>query len=127
MVEVPRRAWSWLGTSAAARVTQVIAIGSLLLSFFVLGKQVSLTSCVAAYNDRASAATAARVIASEQDRRAEDDMWQAFADAADPSKVPPAQARQHATDAFNQFIATRADARRQRAENPFPAPPSKAC
>lgn len=117
----------WLDSRSAFRAVQVMAALALFLSVFVGVKQYRLATCLADYNDRSAQATAARTEAAERDRAAQDRMWQAFADAGDPAKVPPAQARKYAADAFQTFLKERAEANKRRAQNPLPAPPSEVC
>lgn len=124
---VAKRAWVWLDSPAARRVMTLLAVASMGLSVFVLAKQYQLTDCLAAYNDRSAQATGARTEAAERDRSAQDRMWQAFADAGDPAKVPPDQAQAYAKAAFERFLKDRAEANKQRAQNPLPAPPSQVC
>lgn len=114
-----RDAWDW-----AVRIAAGLA---LVVSFGLGVVQYRYQWCKAGYDDRAARAAAARAAAAEQDRQAEDAMWQAFADAADPSKVPPVQARDYAKAAFARFLSSREQAREQRADNPLPAPPSQVC
>lgn len=115
-------------SSAVVDVTvKVAAVASLVLAIVVGVRQYELASCLADYNNAAAAATSARSAAADQDRQAEDAMWQAFADASDPKKVPPAQAQKYAMDAFNRFLASRRSAQDQRAHNPLPRPPSQTC
>ncbi len=117
----------WLDSRSAFRVVQVVAAAALVLSVFVGVKQYRLASCLADYNDRSARATGARTEAAEQDRQAQDRLFQAFSDASNPAKVPPAQARQYAQAAFKRFLEERAEANEQRARNPFPAPPAEVC
>lgn len=124
---VVNRVWRWLDSPAARRFMQLLAVISLVLSLFVLARQNSLTNCLSRYNDRAAKATAARTAAAEQDREAQDKMWQAFADAGDPNKVPPDKARDYAATAFKEFLLSRAEANLRRSQNPLPAPPSEVC
>ena len=118
---------AWLDSRGASRAVQVVALLALLLSVYVGVKQYRLASCLASYNDRSAKATGARTEAAERDRAAQDAMWQAFADAGDPQKVPPAQAQAYAKAAFEKFLKDRAQANAQRASNPLPAPPSEVC
>lgn len=118
---------AWLDSRQAFRMVQIVALVALVLSVYVGVKQYRLASCLASYNDRSAKATAARTVAAERDRNAQDAMWQAFADAGDPQKVPPAQASAYAKAAFEKFLKDRAQANEQRAKNPLPAPPSQVC
>lgn len=106
---------------------RIVAMLSLLASIAFGVRYYGYTACQAAWSDKTARSAAARTEAAEADRRAQDRMWQAFADASDPTKVPPGQARQYARDAFNRFLADRAEADRKRAENPAPRPPSEVC
>lgn len=114
-----RDIWDW--------VLRAVAILSLVVSGVVAAQTHSYVACKRRYDDRSAKATAARADAADHDRSAENAMWQAFADASDPNKVPPAQARQYAADAFTKFLRDRATANRQRTDNPPPAPPSEVC
>lgn len=117
----------WLDSRAANRMVQLVAVIALILSGYIGFRQYSLASCLADYSDRSARSSAARADAAEHDRQAQDAMWQAFADASDPAKVPPEKAHEYADAAFKSFLADRVEANRQRANNPPPAPPSQVC
>lgn len=119
--------WSWLDSKAVTRAIQVVAILSLLSAFFVGLRQYKLADCLADFADRNAKATSARADAAERDRLAQDRLWQAFADATNPQKVPPAQAGDHVRKAFAQFLQDREAANKQRAQNPPPPPPAQVC
>ncbi len=115
---------TWWALDVAVKVVAIVA---LLLSLVGLWRWNELGNCLADYADRSAAATGARADAAERDRLAQDKLWQAFADASDPGKVPPGQAGDFVRKAFAQFLSDRADANRQRAENPPPPPPAEVC
>ena len=114
----------WLNLDTANRALTLLLLA--FVGYHAVNYQ-NYVECVAAYQDRQAASNAARAAAADLDRGAEDDMWQAFADAGDPTKVPPAQAREYARAAFEKFLRIRSDARQQRAKNPLPEGPSEAC
>ncbi len=116
------RGWDWGEVATRVALVAVVLVGTAVVAGW---KEFS--ECVADYQDKAAAATRARAAAADTDRQAEDDMWQAFADAGDPTKVPPAEAQAYAKKAFQAFLKQRADARRQRAASPLPAGPSNTC
>lgn len=108
-------------------LVRIVLVGVVVAGGVVTYQWQEFAACVADYQDAAAESTRARSAAADQDRAAEDAMWQAFADAGDPTKVKPAEAQQYARAAFQKFLRERADARRQRADNPLPAPPSRTC
>jgi hypothetical protein len=124
---IPTPIADFLDSRAADRLGKALAALTLLLTLFLLAERRSLSQCLASYANRDATATLGRSRAADRDRAAEDTMWQAFADSADPAKVPPEQAQEHAKKAFETFLAARAEANRQRKENPPPDPPSKVC
>lgn len=105
-----------LDSRAADRTVRVIAVLALALSVWVGVRQWQFTACVADYNDKANAATAARTIAAEQDRQAQDAMFRAIA--ADPKT---------GLDQIRLYNDLRARADEGRRQNPQPAPPSQRC
>lgn len=116
-----------LDSRFVTRLVQLAAVASLILATVLAIKQYQFTGCLASYNEAFAKSSAARAAATEADRKAEDDMWQAFADAGNPQKVPPAEARKYAADAFQRYLKQRQQAREDRARNPLPAPPSQRC
>lgn len=108
-------------------VNRVLTLVVLVITCYVLVQYRGFSECVATYDDQAARAGQARAAAADQDRQAEDAMWQAFADAGDPTKVKPADAQAYAKAAFQKFLAQRASARKQRTEHPLPAGPSQVC
>ncbi|TAK89378.1 MAG: hypothetical protein EPO06_12005 [Burkholderiaceae bacterium] len=117
----------WLSSRAAIALAQFVALAALILSVFIGVQWRNFVNCLANYNDQYAAVTATRAAAADRDRAAEDAMWQAFQDAGNPAKVPPAQARQYAREAFDRYLAARQQARDDRARNPLPSPPKQAC
>lgn len=108
-------------------VNRFLTLVVLVMTCYVLVQYRGFSECVAKYDDQAARSTQARSAAADQDRQAEDAMWQAFADAGDPTKVKPADAQAYAKTAFEKFLNQRASARKQRADHPLPASPSQVC
>lgn len=105
-----------LDSRTATRVVQIIAVLALALSAWVGVQQWQFTQCVADYNNASNSATAARTIAADQDRQAQDEMFRAIA--ADPRT---------GLDQIRQYNDLRARADEARRQNPQPAPPSQRC
>jgi hypothetical protein len=105
-----------LDSRTADRTVRIIAVLALLLSVWVGVRQWRFTQCVADYNDASNSATAARTIAADQDRQAQDQMFRAIA--ADPTT---------GLDQIRQYNDLRARADEARRQNPQPAPPSQRC
>lgn len=57
-----------LSSPAALAATVLVALGGLMLAFYVALAQINLTDCLANYNEQSAAATAARAGAAAQDR-----------------------------------------------------------
>lgn len=115
---------AWLDRRSTTRILQIVAIVSLIASLFVNVKQRELTSCLASYNDRASAATSARAAANETTNIAIDKVITSI---ANTSLLPVSQRQPAAAMAFQQYLKSRAAADEQRKLNPIPAPPSETC
>jgi deoxyribodipyrimidine photolyase len=115
---------SWLGRSIADWVLKIAVLVSLVVGLVTSARLTSYVHCQARYNQQAALATQARSAAYEQDRQAEDAMWNAFAEA---SKLPPDQARQKSREAFETFIRLRAEATQRRKDHPLPPPPNETC
>lgn len=105
----------------AIRVAVLVSLG---MGMFTGYRLTALVHCQARYNQQAAIASRARAEAYEQDRAAEDAMWNAF-DAA--RTLPPEQARQRSLEAFQKYLQFRAQANKQRAEHPLPKLPSETC
>lgn len=110
------RMLTWLDAPVVTRLIQIIAIASLLLAIGVGVKQYSLADCLADYNDAYSKVQGARLDAAEQDRRAQDRMFEAVAN--DPRNAIPA---------IRSYTTSRAAADEQRKRNPLPQPPKVSC
>ena len=106
----------FLDSPGVTRVLQVVAALSLVLALVVGYKQYSLASCLQEYQDASAASTMARAAAAEQDRQAQDKLFQAIA--GDPK---------HAIDALREYNASRDEADKKRKDNPPPEPPSLRC
>lgn len=109
---------------AVTRFIQLVAIISLGIGVYTSQKIYQLTSCVATYNDVSNRVNKARAVTYERTTQSEDEMWLAFNASA---KLPPEQATKARQDALNQFLAQRAQAKRDRDKYPQPAPPSQTC
>lgn len=105
-----------LESPAVTLAATLVALVALILSIGVGIKQYQLSNCLAKYNDAASRATQARLLAADEDRAAQDDMFRAVA--ADPRS---------AIRAIKAYNEARASADKQRSEHPYPAPPSETC
>jgi hypothetical protein len=151
-----RRAVAALSSQTALAVTVTVAVAGLALAFYVAVAQINLTNCLAAYNEAASRATAARADAAGQDRaldlrlrgvdtadRGLDRMDAAAFDTALAAIGTPRQLdafaalrrqrqataeRRDDNDALRAELATqRAALEVRRRNNPLPAPPSQRC
>jgi hypothetical protein len=116
--------WRWLDSRAATRVIQVVAIVSLLLALFVGLRQYSLADCLSRYADDNAKASAQRLLAAEQDRKAWDDV---ISEVAAARSAPPGEGGKRVAEAFDRYLQQRAEADEQRRRNPPPAPPSERC
>ncbi|MEU1810938.1 hypothetical protein [Micromonospora aurantiaca (nom. illeg.)] len=105
-----------LDSRLAFRLVQFFAALALVLSVYVGVQQVRLTQCLAAYNEASNKASAARTLAAEQDRAAQDELFRQIAE----------QPR-NGIDALREYNDQRAQADEQRRRNPLPAPPSQRC
>ncbi|MER7280430.1 hypothetical protein ABT369_38935 [Dactylosporangium sp. NPDC000244] len=106
----------FLDSPAVTRVVQVVAVLSLLLAITVGVKQYSLASCLQDYQDANAQVNAERAAAAEQDRKAQDALFEAIAN--DP---------QNAVVALRAYNTARGEADRKRQQNPPPPPPSLKC
>ncbi len=118
------RAWRWLDSRAATRIIQLVAIASLILALFVGLRQYALADCLSTYSDDNARASAQRLLAAEQDRKALDEM---ISQVAGARSAPPAEAGRQVSDAFDKYLRQRAEADAQRKRNPPPPPPSERC
>jgi hypothetical protein len=118
------RAWRWLDSKAATRIIQVVAILSLFAALFVGVRQYSLADCLSQNLTDTSNASAQRLQAAEQDRKALDNMIAAIAGARSAS---PAEAQAQVNGALDTYIEARRQSDEQRRRNPPPPPPSQAC
>ncbi len=117
-------ALGWLDSKVVTRIIQVAAIISLLLALFVGLRQFQLADCLSRNVSESANASAERLKAAEQDRKALDDMIQAIAGARSAS---PAEAQAQVNGALDNYIASRKASDEQRRRNPPPPPPSQAC
>jgi hypothetical protein len=106
----------WLGSRQADIAGKTMAAVALLLSLGIGVVQLRLTQCQARYAEVSNASQRARAEAAEQDRRAQDAMFDAIAD----------QPRQAVT-AVRAYRDLRRAADAQRAQNPIPPAPSTNC
>lgn len=116
MMATARGIRNWLNSSAADAVVRVIAVVALGLSVFVAVQQYSLTACLKDYNDAAAKSSAAARQAAEDDRKAENLLWNTVA--KNPRSAFPAVLK------YNQ---SRLDAEQKRKDSPPPEPPSEFC
>ncbi len=105
-----------LSGPAANMAVKVIAVAALLLSLFVGVQHTQLTRCVAEYNEANNRVQAARYAAAEQDRQAQDRLFETIAE----------QPRS-GIDALREYNVSRDQADAARRANPLPAPPSQRC
>ncbi len=119
------RAWTMLDSRLVTRAIQIVAILSLFLAIGVGVRQYSLADCLARYSDDNARSSTQRIAAAEQDRQALDEMIGGIAAAR--SAASPQEAQRMVSGAFDKYLVARAEADRQRAENPPPAPPSERC
>lgn len=113
-----------LDSAWMTRLFKVIAIVSLLLALLTGVKQYQLASCLATYSDASNAWQRARSEATAQDRKATDDMVDAFANARG---LAPAQARLAVERALSDYQRARAFTDGARSTSPIPEPPSAQC
>ncbi len=118
------KVWRWLDSRVATRLIQGVAIASLMLALVVGLRQFQLADCLSRNVSDSSNASAERLKAAEQDRKALDDMIGAIAGARSAS---PEQAQQQVNAALDTYIAARKSSDEQRRRNPPPPPPSQAC
>lgn len=116
MMAAARGVKDWFDGPAGTRTAKLIAIVALVLSLFVAGKQNSLTDCLADYNEASAQSSAAARQAAEDDRKAENLLWNTVAE--NPRS---------ALSAVRTYNASRLDAEQKRKDSPPPEPPSEYC
>jgi hypothetical protein len=105
-----------LDSPAVTRGLQLVAALSMILAIVVGMKQYSLASCLQDYQDASAKAAAARTQAAEQDRQAQDALFESIAN--DP---------RNSIAALRAYNASRAGADQKRKDNPPPELPSITC
>ncbi len=117
-------AWRWLDSKVVTRIVQLVAIASLFLALFVGLRQYALADCLSTNVTDSANASAERLKAAEQDRKALDDMIGAIAGAR---SATPEQAQAQVNAALDTYLDVRRQSDEQRRRNPPPPPPSQAC
>lgn len=116
--------WAWMDSRGVTRIIQLVAILSLFLALVVGIRQYTLANCLAQYSDDNARASAERLKAAEQDRKALDIMISAIAGAR---SVGPEEAQRQVNGALDTYLSSRTEADEQRRRNPPPDPPSERC
>lgn len=123
----PFLAWAWahreqfqkvMSHPGWARCFQVVSVLSFSMAAFVYYQQQDFIACIAGYNDAQAASSGARSQAIEDSLAAVDASIHAVATATTRAQIAKALA---------DYEAAREVAKRQRAQNPPPAPPSVRC
>lgn len=98
---------------AAIRVLVVVSFFGMI---YVGGREYVLSRCLASYDNAVAKTNALRLGAADQDRAAQDALFQSIA--KDPRS---------AVQALQAYNEQRAQANKKRADNTAPAPPSQRC
>lgn len=104
----------------------ILAILTVASSALTLNRQAAFIACAATYSEQAARAFNARTMAAEQDRAALNALVTRVARATTTSP-DPAVRRAEVNAALADYVAETAQADRERAATPFPAPPSEVC